>query len=174
MVIEPDTKNWTWVLERPCPECGLDAGAVPLAEVGPMVRADARAWQDVLTRPDVRRRPREDVWSPLEYACHVRDVFRVFDQRLVLMLTLDDPLFANWDQDATAIESDYAAQDPAVVSRELTEAADVVAGRFEAVTPEQRNRPGHRDDGSEFTVSTIGRYFVHDWVHHLHDVSGTA
>ena len=24
MAIIPDTKNWTWVLERPCPECGFD------------------------------------------------------------------------------------------------------------------------------------------------------
>ena len=28
MSIEPDTKDWTWVLERPCPECGFDAAAV--------------------------------------------------------------------------------------------------------------------------------------------------
>ena len=24
MPIVPDDKNWTWVLERPCPECGFD------------------------------------------------------------------------------------------------------------------------------------------------------
>ena len=28
MAIDPDVKDWTWVLERPCPECGLDASAV--------------------------------------------------------------------------------------------------------------------------------------------------
>ena len=25
MAIVPDTKDWTWVLERPCDECGFDA-----------------------------------------------------------------------------------------------------------------------------------------------------
>ena len=25
VTIVPDTKDWTWVLERPCPECGLNA-----------------------------------------------------------------------------------------------------------------------------------------------------
>ena len=25
MSITPDTKDWTWVLERPCPECGFEA-----------------------------------------------------------------------------------------------------------------------------------------------------
>jgi hypothetical protein len=24
VTIVPDTKDWTWVLDRPCPECGLD------------------------------------------------------------------------------------------------------------------------------------------------------
>jgi hypothetical protein len=24
VTIIPDTKDWTWVLDRPCPECGLD------------------------------------------------------------------------------------------------------------------------------------------------------
>ncbi len=41
-----------------------------------------------------------------------RDVFVVFDQRLALMLAEDDPLFASWDQDATALESRYELQDP--------------------------------------------------------------
>ena len=66
-----------------------------------------------------RQRPRPDVWSPLEYACHVRDVFRLFDQRLGLMLAEDDPQFANWDQDDTAVDDRYGEQDPAVVAGEL-------------------------------------------------------
>ena len=24
-----DTKDWTWVLERPCPDCSFDAAALP-------------------------------------------------------------------------------------------------------------------------------------------------
>ena len=26
--IDPDTKDWTWVLDRPCPECGFDPARV--------------------------------------------------------------------------------------------------------------------------------------------------
>ena len=68
----------------------------------------------VLTAPadEVSRRPSPDTWSALEYGCHVRDVFRRFDERLHLMLSETDPQFANWDQDATAVEDDYAGQDP--------------------------------------------------------------
>src|SRR6187551_2418321 len=37
--------------------------------------------------------PTPQVWSPLEYACHVRDVHRVFGERVQMMLAVDDPLF---------------------------------------------------------------------------------
>ena len=29
--IVPDTKDWTWVLDRPCEECGFDATAHQVA-----------------------------------------------------------------------------------------------------------------------------------------------
>src|SRR5689334_22836027 len=123
MTIQPDTKDWTWVLERPCPECGFDAAAMDVDAIGAMVRDNAAAWREVLRRPNVDERRTPTVWSPLEYACHVRDVFRLYEERLELMLTQDDPLYANWDQDETAIAEDYAGQDPAVVADELVTAA---------------------------------------------------
>ena len=44
-----------------------------------------------------------------EYGCHVRDTCRIFRERLDLMLTQDDPVFANWDQDVTAVQARYWA-----------------------------------------------------------------
>ncbi|MBD5785898.1 DinB family protein [Cellulosimicrobium terreum] len=168
--IPPDTKDWTWVLDRPCPECGFAAAEVEPDAVGPAVRATIPRWVRVLGRDDVRTRPGPTTWSPLEYAAHVRDVFTVFDVRLRSMFEDDDPEFANWDQDSAAVAGDYAHQDPAVVVRELEVAGDRVAGRFEALAPDSWERPGRRSNGSVFTVRTLGRYFLHDVVHHLHDV----
>ena len=137
-----------------------------------MVRANAAAWQRVLTgQPDPRPRPRPDVWSALEYGCHVRDVFRLFDQRLELMLTTHDPQFPNWDQDATAVEARYHAQDPVTVAAELEAAAEAIADRLAAVSGAQWERTGSRSDGARFTVTSFARYFIHDPVHHLHDVT---
>ena len=172
MTIQPDTKDWTWVLDRPCPECGLEAGAILPQLVATLVRDNTEAWQHVLRREDVRIRPRPDVWSSLEYACHVRDVLRLYDERLRLMLDNDDPLYENWDQDATAIADHYDQQDPAVVARELLEAAQRVAARFDGLTAQQWQRTGRRSDGASFTVASFARYFVHDVIHHLHDVGG--
>jgi len=174
MSITPDTKDWTWVLERPCPECGFDASAHDVSHLPDLLRTTSSAWSRVLGRPDAAERPRRGVWSALEYGCHVRDVHVLFAERLGLMLAEDGPTFANWDQDATAVERDYAGQDPATVAAELVEAARTVADLYASVTDATRGRRGLRSNGDEFTVETLGRYHLHDVVHHLHDVGAPA
>jgi hypothetical protein len=58
MSITPDTKSWTWVLERPCPECGFDARSFDREQVGAMTRENAGAWPAVLADGGAaRRRP---------------------------------------------------------------------------------------------------------------------
>ena len=174
MTIVPDTKNWTWVLQRPCPECGLDAQSFARAAIAGMIRDNAAAWNGVLTRPGrVGERPSPGKWSPLEYGCHVRDVLRLYSQRLELMLTQDGPRFPDWDQDATAVSDRYSEQATAVVAAELSEAAEVIAAQFDAVGADQWQRTGTRGDGAHFTVESFGRYFIHDPVHHLYDVTGS-
>jgi len=168
--ITPDTKNWTWVLERECPECGFVADSFPREGIGAIIRENAHAWQQHLARADVRTRPRADVWSPLEYGCHIRDVYRICAGRLDLMLNEVNPTFANWDQDETALDDAYEKQDPAQVAEALLEWAVRVADRFDGVAPAEWARTGQRSDGAGFTVETFGRYVIHDVTHHLVDV----
>jgi len=170
--IEPDQKDWTWVLQKPCPECGFDAGAVPGPRVAGWLREKAACWPAVCARANVRDRPEPGVWSPLEYACHVRDVCRVFESRVNLMRSQVDPAFENWDQDAAAIADAYIAQEPAAVGVELAAAAEAAAAAFEAVGEGDWQRTGRRSNGSRFTIETLGQYFLHDVIHHLHDVHG--
>jgi hypothetical protein len=175
VTITPDTKDWTWVLQRPCPECGFDTSGFPREAVSPMVRAVASRWHEVLTGPgDHRLRPAPGKWSALEYGCHVRDVFRLYDLRLELMLTQEGPRYPNWDQDATAMAERYGEQDPEQVASELLDAATAIAARFGTVTGDQWERTGFRSDGAQFTIETFARYFIHDPVHHYHDVTGTG
>jgi hypothetical protein len=169
--ITPDDKDWTWVLDRPCPECGFDADRGDATDVVGMLREQVTSWQNVLTRSDVADRPSPTRWSPLEYACHVSDVFRIFDTRLELMLTIGNAAFENWNQDATAVAERYDLQDPQIVSRELAGAGGVLASRFHGVSGPQWECTGHRSNGSEFTVGTFALYLVHDPIHHLWDVS---
>lgn len=170
MVIVPDDKDWTWVLERACDECGFDVAQLARDTVGEKSRANARQWAMVLARDGVRRRTRADKWSDLEYACHVRDVYRLFDQRLDAMLSEEDPLFENWDQDATAVTDRYGLQDPDDVAQGLRLAAQRYADRCDSVRGAQWSRPGRRSNGSVFSVESLVLYGLHDVQHHLWDV----
>ncbi|HEY0215812.1 MAG TPA: DinB family protein [Cellulomonas sp.] len=165
-----DDKDWTVVLDHPCAECGYDAAAIRAQDVAQLVRDTIPRYTAALARADAATRPQATTWSVLEYGCHVRDVGRVFDERFRLMVSEDDPHFANWDQDATALEDRYWTQDARIVAGEYAQAAEQVAATLDAITTAQWPRPGRRSNGSVFTLDSLARYFGHDLVHHLHDI----
>ena len=127
--------------QDPCPDCGFDASTTRPDQVAGLVRANAAAWPSLLADPRAATRPDPATWSALEYACHVRDVLRLYEVRLNWMLDEDDPLFANWDQDVTAVEEAYGTQDPATVATELAAAAEVIADHFESLPPRRGPAP---------------------------------
>jgi hypothetical protein len=173
-MIVPDDKDWTWVLERPCPECRFDASTARHEDVASLVRQNAADWRTLQRAGAVRPgRPDEATWSTLEYACHVRDVYRRYHGRMELMLVEDDPLFPNWDQDASAIEEGYDAQDPTTVVGDLEGAAETLAAGLERIADHQWDLRGRRSDGASFSIGTIARYMIHDPIHHLWDVSAS-
>jgi hypothetical protein len=59
---------------------------------------------------------------------------------------------------------------PSEVAAELAREGAAIASAFGAVPADAWDRPGRRSNGSVFTVDTFGRYFVHDLVHHAHDI----
>lgn len=171
--IVPDTKDWTVVITQGCDECGFDPDWDVEGTTPARVRATVEPWRRTLRLPDVRERPRPGTWSPLEYACHVRDVNRLFRQRLELMLTEDDARFEDWDQDVAALRGDYGSADPALVAEEYAAATEELALAFEQVEGERWERRGVRSNGAEFTVRTFAIYLVHDLEHHLGDVGAS-
>ena len=171
MSISPDTKNWTWVTERACPDCSFDASAVPLADVPSLLRAAAASWPTILDRIDAEDRPDDSTWSALEYGAHVRDVVVVFTGRFTRMLTEEDPILEDWDQDAAALTGRYSEQDPRVVGDQLVTAGEALAILLEEIPADAATRTCLRSDGSRFTVASLARYFVHDVVHHVWDVT---
>lgn len=168
-----DDKDWTWVLERRCDECGADVRTVGHDELGERYFLAAEEWVRILEEhPAVEARPSPDVWSPLEYGAHVRDVYAMTSERLDLLLTREAPVFANWDQDEAARTGRYAEQDPEQVADELETAAERLVSEIAQIEPGAWGRRGTRSNGSEFSVETLLQYVLHDVVHHLWDVTG--
>ncbi|MFI6956886.1 DinB family protein [Nocardia sp. NPDC050408] len=191
MPFVPDVKNWTWVLERSCLECGFDPESVTYAAVPDLAREYAGRLAATLGRPDAAVRPNDSTWSALEYAAHVRDVCRIFTYRAAIAARTDAvdpkvpgfdakgldsadgvPVFSNWDQDVTAGADQYDKQDPRKVAGELSDAAEAVARAFASVPEAALGNQARRSDGSVFTVESLAVYFLHDVIHHVHDVRG--
>ncbi|WP_026919373.1 DinB family protein [Gordonia shandongensis] len=170
MTIEPESKDWTWVIDTPCVDCGFDPGTLTRAGVADRIAASAAGWETVLSRPGVAERPDPQTWSPLEYACHVRDLYTVMRQRLELMRERQPARFADWDQDAVAVAGDYRGQDPVAVGAALAANAREFADAYRAVPERDWTRRGERGDGRPFTVETLARYAIHDVEHHRVDV----
>ena len=96
-----DDKDWTWVLDDLCGECGHDVRDFPREAIGTMIHRNAAEWIDVLGKDadTLGLRPRPDKWSGLEYGYHVSDVYELYHFRLGLMLHENGPRYPNWDQD---------------------------------------------------------------------------
>ena len=167
---EPDTKDWTWVLDRPCPDCGFDASSITGNQVPGQLRTAIATLRAAVQAPGSDVRPAPEVWSALEYGCHVRDVCIVFGTRLAQMRHADDPQFPDWNQDETALAERYWEQDPVRVADELAVEGGRIADDFATVAGDEWQRRGRRSNGSQFTVDTLAKYFLHDVVHHVHDV----
>ena len=161
------------MLERKCPDCSADVLTLPRDGLGPRFRAVGGSWRLLLGRGAiVAREPTDGVrtWSALEYGCHVRDVFEVFEERIRTTLKKrKPPTFRDWDHDQAAIDGDYANADPDQVAYALASRAGKVADLLDRVSGDEWDKRSTRSDGFGFTVETLARYMLHDVEHHLWD-----
>lgn len=167
---EHDRTDWAASLAVVCPVCGFSAAGVPNGRITRALRAGVMGWQAVLTHPDVRERPREGVWSPLEYACHVRDLATVVAARVDLVLDTDHPIVEDWDEDIAALDGEYPRQDPTEVAADLDGVTALVTARLDEVHDDQWDRVARTTSGTPVTVRHLALYLVHDLTHHLVDV----
>jgi len=162
---------------EPCAECGYAYASLGRDQIAPELRTLAAAYVDVLTRTGsgrLRARPRAGVWSALEYACHVRDVHRVQEARILQACAEEQPDFASMRREERVLEERYNDQEPVVVASEIRSAADALARTLEALDETGWSRTGvyHWPTTEVRTVDWIGRHTVHESCHHLHDIHG--
>jgi len=109
-----------------CEECGFEYDSVPTHDIGAALRSKAQALLEALGAGDVRSRPEPDVWSALEYACHVRDVMQIQIGRVARGLSEDTPSFAPMQRDERPARLRYNEQDPRVVREQVLGDPNVV------------------------------------------------
>jgi S-DNA-T family DNA segregation ATPase FtsK/SpoIIIE len=172
VTIEPETKSWTWVLERRCEECGFDTQSFPSEDLGRLLRLSAEPWPALLSHPSARVRPQEDCWSALEYACHVRDVFAIQRERLTRTLVEDTPVLEPMGRDERVVDDRYNEQDREAVADELAANAEAMAKTIEGVSADDWTRVAiyPYPEPTERTAVWLVRHTVHEGTHHLLDI----
>jgi hypothetical protein len=149
------------------------------ALLGPALLRSAEAWRSFLVDADdvqLRKIPAPGIFSPMQYGAHVRDIQRVYGDRILLMIQEENPVFAqfNPDEDSWSAFNEMAVADLADQIREQAQRlADILAG----LAPDDWSRTMIRDGGSDgvysFTVAGLASYAVHESRHHLLDANGT-
>jgi hypothetical protein len=168
-----NNRDWTFVLREACPECGVDVQTIQREELSTYLHDSIDTWTELLTGADadprlLMTRPNSTTWSAVEYACHVADVIDLFQQRIFIMISEDNPTFESWDPDVAAAA--YGSRNPEQAASLLHGASNRLGDVFDSLAMPLWDCTGMRADGAPFTVLSLSRYFMHDNLHHLADV----
>ena len=119
----------------------------------------------------LRQRPAPEVWSVVEYACHVRDVLLTYAVRVHRGVLEDrpalDPMYGDW----RAERFGYAAIPLDVLLVELGAAATAFAAEVGTVPDDAWERTVVRRPSEVRTVRWLVRQAAHECGHHLADVT---
>jgi DinB superfamily len=121
---------------------------------------------------DVRRRRRPEVWSPLEYGCHLRDVLIVQRERVLLARREDRPAAEPMGRDERVEHDGYAEQDPVDMARQLIDAALLFANVLSRLGPGDWDRTimYRYPEQKERSLRWVAVHTVHEVRHHLGDI----
>jgi hypothetical protein len=174
-------EGWQWARAQTdrCPQCGYHPAALERSALGSQLTESAEEWRTFLVHADdasLRTIPAPGIFSAVQYGAHVRDILRVYGDRILIMLEEDDPVFPQFNPDESAWDG-YNRLDP----EELADDIDAQARRLSAILgglqPAQWSLTMVRDGGSDgvykFTVAGLASYAVHEAHHHLLDANGT-
>ncbi|MEZ5165513.1 MAG: pseudouridine-5'-phosphate glycosidase [Acidimicrobiales bacterium] len=170
-------RDWTRTQFEACPDCGADPSQLADEVLGRALLAEMAAFGRVLASADpvaVRTRPGGDdaaasSWSALEYACHVRDLLPVMEDRI---RRLQDDAAAElgwWDHEAACVDERYNEQVPVLVWEAATANARSFVATVGGIGEDEWSRGATRRPGEHFTVRGMVRFVLHEVIHHRGD-----
>ena len=162
-----------------CEQCGFnyDTGTLQ-GTVTLLVRQSAdcsMALTKAAAGPDpnvVRLRPEPDVWSAIEYACHVRDVLEVQRLRIAQCLAEERPVYAPMDRTGRVKQEKYENQDPMEVAAALVRFAREFGAAARVLQPQELGKLGlyNYPVRAPRPLGWLIRHTAHEIQHHRHDI----
>ena len=120
----------------------------------------------------LRTRSEPQTWSPLEYACHVRDVLLVQRERVLAARRTDRPSFDPMGRDERVEHDGYSSQEPVAVARQLRDAAGLFANVLRRLEPGDWERTVTYNFPArlERSLRWVAVHTEHEVSHHLGDI----
>jgi hypothetical protein len=174
-------EGWQWARAQTdrCPQCDHHPAAMDRSSLGPQLVESAAAWRVFLMEADdsyLRTIPAPGIFSPVQYGAHVRDILRVYGDRILIMLEEDDPVFPQFNPDESVWDS-YNKLRREELADDIEAQARRLSAIFDKLEPAQWSLTMIRDGGTDgiykFTVVGLASYAVHEAHHHLLDADGT-
>jgi hypothetical protein len=167
---------WEWerIQSQACPQCGQNPSTAPRTSLGRIAVQAAEQWQAFLADANddyVRIKPAPDVWSPMQYGMHVRDMLQVFGDRILVAVAQHNPSVP-WFDPGEAEWARYNTLDRAEVAGEIDRSAERLGTILSERKPTDWTRPARRDGVDQFTVAGLACFAVHEAHHHLLDANG--
>lgn len=170
----PEGWEWVRIQSEPCPQCGQDPARLPVGALGSATVDAAARWRTFLECADpeeLRRSRAPEVWTPLQYAFHVRDMLVVFGGRIELACREDDPAVPWFDPGEEAWR-EYNEAEPASAASAIEQAAEGFSSVLGRLDESDWTRTARRDGVDRFTVAGLACFGLHEVHHHLLDAEG--
>ena len=163
-----------------CDDCGYTYSLHGKVSVVSEILGLGDRFRSALVRPSTdssdnylaTRRPSPEVWSAVEYGCHVRDVLLAQRERLFQALVEEEPTFVPIYRDQRVVLARYGDQIPEQVADEISFAATLTAWAFGGLDDSAWNRTCiyNFPEPSERTLLWLAQHTLHEGEHHLIDI----
>ncbi len=121
---------------------------------------------------DVRGRPHAEMWSPLEYACHLRDVLLVQRERVLAARRASGAVCAPMGREERVQHDGYNEQDPGDVARQIADAATLFGNVLARLAGDDWDRTVvyNYPETHERSLRWVAVHTAHELQHHLLDI----
>ncbi|HEY8454084.1 MAG TPA: DinB family protein [Actinopolymorphaceae bacterium] len=161
-----------------CAECGFSYDLTIATQAGQQISDGVARLAELITTPGIGDlpRPSPDVWSPLEYACHVRDVLLVQRERVLLARRTQCPRLENMGRDERVEHEGYAEQRGSDVARQLQDAALLFTNVLSRLGDDDWDRTVIYGfpNSAERSLRWVAVHTLHEVRHHILDVERQA
>ena len=157
-----------------CAGCGFVYDLGQAEQVGHGIRERVAEAVAILRAhdPGVRARRQPDVWSPLEYGCHLRDVLLAQRERVLAARRTTLPDCPPLGREERVEHDGYAEQEPEDVARQLADAAMLFSNVLSRLGHDDWNRTViyNYPETSERSLRWVALHTMHEVEHHFLDI----